>query len=421
MQFLPPQDMAEATRLVREGQLTDATALLQRLLRGEAAAATPSDSAPAGQRRPRIIDVEPEAAERPRPAADAGEGRAPGGSGGRTAAAGGPAPAPQMPDALRDFVERMKGGVGMPQGLDAQALRKPAQARVPVPEGARFVARSFSGQAGSRAYKLYIPSTHRGQPAPLVVMLHGCTQSPDDFAAGTKMNALAEEHGFLVAYPGQPPSANAQKCWNWFNPADQRRGAGEPSLIAGITRQVMRDHAVDPRRVYVAGLSAGGAKAAIMGMAYPDLYAAVGVHSGLACGAASDVQSAFAAMRGGGSGGACRPDPAAGERRPVPAIVFHADRDGTVHPRNADQVAAQFGAPGLRRQAPQRGQVAGGRPYTRTLHADADGRVLLEQWTVHGGGHAWSGGSPDGSYTDPLGPDASREMLRFFLDHPRAG
>ncbi|GAA0567547.1 PHB depolymerase family esterase [Craurococcus roseus] len=420
MQFLPPQDMAEATRLVREGQLADATALLQRLLRGEAAAA-PSDGAPAGRRPPRVIDVEPEAAERQRPAAGAGEERTPGGAGWTAAATDGPAPQPQMPDALRGFVERMKGGGGLPPGLDAQMLRKPAQARVPVPEGARFVAQTFSSQAGSRAYKLYVPSTHRGQPAPLVVMLHGCTQSPDDFAAGTRMNALAEEHGFLVAYPGQPPSANPQKCWNWFNPADQRRGAGEPSLIAGITRQVMRDHAVDPRRVYVAGLSAGGAKAAIMGMAYPDLYAAVGVHSGLACGSASDVQSAFAAMRGGSGGAPCRPDPAAGERRPVPAIVFHADRDGTVHPRNADQVVAQYGAPGLRRQAPQRGQVAGGRPYTKTLHAASDGQVLLEQWTVHGGGHAWSGGSPDGSYTDPLGPDASREMLRFFLDHPRAG
>jgi poly(hydroxyalkanoate) depolymerase family esterase len=255
----------------------------------------------------------------------------------------------------------------------------------------------------------------------LLVMLHGCTQSPDDFAAGTRMNALAEEHGFLVAYPGQPTSANPQKCWNWFNPDDQRRGGGEPSLVAGITRQVMRDHAVDPRRVYVAGLSAGGAKAAIMGLAYPDLYAAVGVHSGLPCGAAKDAQSAYAAMRGrGGAAAARRPGPASGERRPVPAIVFHADKDGTVHPRNADAVVAQYGTADLREQA-EHGQVAGGHAYTRALHADDRGRVRMEQWTVHGGGHAWSGGSPDGSYTDPLGPDASREMLRFFLEHPRDG
>ena len=292
-----------------------------------------------------------------------------------------------------------------------------------MPDGAQFVSRSFTNEAGTRAYKLYIPSTYRGKPAPLLVMLHGCTQSPDDFAAGTRMNALAEEHGFLVAYPGQSSSANPQKCWNWFNPGDQRRGGGEPSLLAGITRQVMRDHAVDPRRVFIAGLSAGGAQATVMGLAYPDLYAAVGVHSGLACGVANDVPSAFAAMKAGG-GANFRPEKAAaavaGDGRTIPAIVFHSDRDGTVHPRNAEQVAAQYGGDGggLRSNA-QRGQAAGGHPYTRTLHSDSRGRVVLEQWMVHGAGHAWSGGSPDGSYTDPRGPDASREMLRFFLDHPR--
>lgn len=256
---------------------------------------------------------------------------------------------------------------------------------------------------------------------PLVVMLHGCTQSPEDFAAGTRMNTLAEEHGCLVAYPGQAQSANAQKCWNWFNPGDQGRDGGEPALIAGITRQIMREHAVDPRRVHVAGLSAGGAAAAIMAQAYPDLYAAVGVHSGLACGAARDIPSAFAAMRQGAAAPAKpgRAGAGAGDRRIVPTIVFHADRDGTVHPRNGDQVIAQSAAAGGLRTEVQRGQVPGGHAYSRTIHADAAGRTVLEQWVVHGGGHAWSGGSAAGSYTDPRGPDASREMLRFFLEHPR--
>ena len=254
-------------------------------------------------------------------------------------------------------------------------------------------------------------------------MLHGCTQSPDDFAAGTRMNELAEERAFLVAYPEQPASANAQKCWNWFNPGDQGRGRGEPALIAGITRQIMRDRAVDPARVYVAGLSAGGAAAAIMGAAYPDLYAAVGVHSGLACGVARDIPSAFAAMRQGGATTPRRSGAQSATGTPdriVPTIVFHADRDTTVHPSNGDHVMAQAAAlagSGLRSTI-ERGQVPGGHGYRRIVRADATGGPVLEQWVIHGGGHAWSGGSSNGSYTDPLGPDASCEMLRFFLDHP---
>ncbi|HYI82619.1 MAG TPA: PHB depolymerase family esterase [Acetobacteraceae bacterium] len=422
--------MLEATRLTREGRLAEASALLQRLFRGEAAApeqpAAGRDTAgaPAGRRRPpRIFDVDPETgavadAGPPSPARTARAAAAGTWPAGGT---GGMAP-PQMPEALRGFLEQLnQGGLELP-GIGGLPGLSPAHTPDPVPDGAQFITRSFSNEAGSRAYKLYVPSTLRDgqQPAPLVVMLHGCTQSPDDFAAGTRMNALAEEHGFLVAYPAQPATANAQKCWNWFNPGDQQRGRGEPALIAGITRQVMRDHAVDPARVYVAGLSAGGAAAAVMGAAYPDLYAAVGVHSGLACGAASDLPSAFAAMRGGETAAPRRAgvDEAA---RVVPTIVFHADRDATVHPSNGDQVVAQAGAAskgGLRTNV-ERGQVPGGRAYSRTLHTEAGGGpAVLEQWVVHGGGHAWSGGSPGGSYTDPRGPDASREMVRFFLDHP---
>ncbi len=276
-----------------------------------------------------------------------------------------------------------------------------------------FLAKIYGNQAGSRPYKLYIPSGYCGQPVPLVVMLHGCTQSPDDFAAGTRMNQAAEAQTFLVAYPGQTSAANMQKCWNWFNQSDQQRGGGEPSLIAGITRTVMQDYAIDPARVFVAGLSAGGAAAAIMGDAYPELFAAVGVHSGLACGAARDMQSAFTAMQRGGEGSK-RP----ADRRALPTIVFHGERDSTVNPRNADAVITQAGQRDAVRSLVEHGEVTGGHAYSRTQHIAADGSTLFEKWVVHGAGHAWFGGSAAGSYTDPRGPDATAEMVRFFLAHP---
>ncbi|MEO9190568.1 MAG: PHB depolymerase family esterase [Acetobacteraceae bacterium] len=278
-----------------------------------------------------------------------------------------------------------------------------------------FLAATFSNQAGSRPYKLYVPnklyvpSGYVGRPVPLIVMLHGCTQSPDDFAAGTRMNAVAEEHTCLVAYPAQIAAANTSRCWNWYNTSDQSRDQGEPSLIAGITRDVVEHYAVDPRRIYVAGLSAGGAAAAIMGARYPDLYAAIGVHSGLACGAATDLPSAFTAMRQGHAGQG---------RRPMPAIVFHGDRDSTVSPANARAVIAQSAPEATLDVRIEEGRVPGGHAYTRTIYGGSDGPAL-EQWAIHGAGHAWMGGSPAGSFTDPHGPDASREMLRFFLEHPK--
>ena len=337
-------------------------------------------------------------------------------SGSRPARAG-DAARPSLPEALRGLLDHV-GHRAPPAPARGTAA---SQAK-----GAKFLARSFSNQAGTRPYKLYVPSGYHGQPVPLVVMLHGCTQSPDDFAAGTQMNAAAERETCLVAYPGQTRSANLQKCWNWFNEADQARDAGEPSIIAGITREVMRDYAVDLRRVYVAGLSAGGAAAAVMAAAYPDLYAAVAVHSGLACGAAHDVPSALAAMQRGSDGaasrghnGAASPTGARRQRRVVPAIVFHGDRDTTVNPRNADAVVAQMAQAAALRVRSEQGQAAGGHPYTRTVHAGADGHAVIEQWKVHGAGHAWLGGSAAGSYADPRGPDATREALRFFLEHPR--
>ncbi len=302
---------------------------------------------------------------------------------------------------------------------EGAAIRMPSHVTVQPafkakPSGDRFLNLSFTNQAGTRPYKLYVPSGYTGAPVPLVVMLHGCTQSPDDFAAGTRMNEAAEAQTFLVAYPGQTSAANMQKCWNWFNPADQGRGGGEPALIAGITREIMAGYAVDPARVSIAGLSAGGAAAAVMGQAYPDLFAAVGVHSGLACGAARDMQSAFTAMQRGA--GAVKPD----WQRQRPAIIFHGERDTTVNPRNADALVVQFGpGPGSFTQI-ESGRVAGGHAYTKTRHVDADGKTAVENWLVAGAGHAWFGGSPNGSYTDPSGPDATGEMIRFFLEHPQS-
>ena len=263
---------------------------------------------------------------------------------------------------------------------------------------------------GSARYKLYVPTGHAGQAVPLIVMLHGGTQSADDFAAGTRMNELAERHGFLVAYPEQSRGANPKGYWNWFQPKDQRRGSGEASLIAGLTEQIIDKYAIDARRVYVAGFSAGGAMAAVMAAAYPDVYAAAGVHSGLPAGAAHDIPSAFAAMAQGA--------PTHGSP-PVPLIVFHGDGDPTVDHVNADCLVRAVLPDARDRQRPltTTGRVPGGHAYTRRVYSDRDGTPLVEHWTIHQAGHAWSGGSPHGTYTDPHGPDASTELVRFFAQH----
>jgi poly(hydroxyalkanoate) depolymerase family esterase len=418
--------MAEAMRLMQGGDLAEATAVIQRALRGNSLgsrfAPVASPEAPSGADEP--IDVESSVVdEAPRPAAPP--------------LLLGSLPL-TMPDGLSLTVPdsmplTIPGGFpGLP-GTSPRSTEGEADPEV-VPAGGRFVERSYTNQVGTRGYKLYIPSGYLGQEVPLVVMLHGCTQSSNDIAAGTRMNALAEEHIFLVAYPAQAQGANMNKCWNWFKASDQQCGRGEPSLVAGITHQIIDEYNVADGRVYVAGMSAGGAMAAIMAEAYPDLYAAVGVHSGLAPGAAHDMPSAFAAMSQGGAATSRRDIPAATDTgrssRTVPAIVFHGDHDKTVHPRNADHLLEHYCTakstcgqdtansptpPGTVRQ----GQVPGGLAYTRTTYRDAGGRAIVERWTVHGLGHAWSGGSSSGSYTDPKGPDASAEMVRFFNQHPQ--
>lgn len=281
----------------------------------------------------------------------------------------------------------------------------------PEPRAAngRTVRGSHGDALARRDYKLYVPPEAGEAPQPLVVMLHGCTQDADDFAAGTAMNELARTQGFYVLYPEQSTQANPQRCWNWFKHTHQERGRGEPALIAAMAREVMAKHAIDPSRVYVAGLSAGGAMAAILGDTYPDLFAAVGVHSGLAAGAARDLPSAFGAMKG--SAQIVLPATPSG----VPTIVFHGDADTTVHPGNGGHVITASVRRGAGAET-AKGVAAGGRSYTRSLHRlPGEGPVVAEHWVVHGAPHAWSGGSAKGTYTDPAGPDASAEMIRFFL------
>ncbi|WP_281041148.1 PHB depolymerase family esterase [Rhizobium sp. BK251] len=280
--------------------------------------------------------------------------------------------------------------------------------------GAQYLTRSFVGAAGRRNYKLYIPESAHDQPRGLVVMLHGCKQDPDEFAIGTRMNDIAETRGLLVAYPGQTGVDNASSCWNWFRPTDQMRGAGEPAIIAGITAELMSEFNLDRSRIFVAGLSAGGAMAAVMGETYPDLYAATGIHSGLPYGSANDVMSAFSVMRGD-AGFMSRPERRTRAMEPVRTIVFHGSADRTVHPSNSKRIVTAA-APSDSTTQTQTGRSAGGRTYTRTIVADPKGLPTVEHWLVEGAGHAWSGGHGSGSYTDPHGPDASAEMVRFFLE-----
>jgi poly(hydroxyalkanoate) depolymerase family esterase len=297
----------------------------------------------------------------------------------------------------------------LPNGLAGATMPGTTHGPAPVSPG-QFLECSYANAAGERSYKLYIPTGYTGQATPLIVMLHGGTQSADDFAAGTRMNDVAERHDLLVAYPEQSRAANPMGYWNWFQPADQDRGSGEASIIAGITRQVADRYAVDPGRVYVAGFSAGGAMAAVMADAYPDVYAAAGIHSGLPAGAAHDIPSAFSAMRSGASGRG---------RGSVPLIIFHGDDDPTVDHANADRLFdGEPRAGGRARTLTTRDRVPDGREYTRRVHVDGDANPVAELWTIHQAGHAWSGGSTYGTYTDPLGPDASAELVRFFARQP---
>jgi poly(hydroxyalkanoate) depolymerase family esterase len=385
--------MREAMRQMRSGGLHEATATIQRTLRGFSPDAAASASAAADED---VIEgsfyvVAPNALPPPRGEAYQKKEHK----------------QEQAQESAAEPFARFRARSPRQWGF-ATPVRQPE----PIPDGAgpdraregqpggQFISGSYSNSAGTRAYKLYIPSGYHGQTLPLIVMLHGCTQNPDDFAAGTRMNSLAEEHQCFVVYPQQASNANMNKCWNWFEAAHQQCDQGEPSIIAGLTRRITSEYSVDTRRVYVAGLSAGGAMAAVMGRTYPDLYAAIGVHSGLPYAVAHDMPSAFAAMNQMGGPLGCQRDKGAdaGERF-VPTIVFHGDRDTTVHPRNGDEVIAQCatiyscnsvdtGTAKDPQVTLRRGQVPNGHAYTRAVHRDTGGKAVLEQWRIHEAGHA---------------------------------
>jgi poly(hydroxyalkanoate) depolymerase family esterase len=402
--------MQRATELTREQNVVEATRLIQLALKEKDPEASPGGQSPES---PRLVELRVSAEHSRRLSAPVENARIirarPGDATSERAE--------QRPKILSKLLRRVE----TPTGFDPAILRDhrtPPSA--PVPDGAAYLARTFACEAGSREYKVFVPSHADGRSLPLVVMLHGCTQNSDDFAVGTGMNLIGEAQRVIVAYPQQALSANHSACWNWFDVEHQMRNLGEPSLIAGITRAIMAEFDVDADCVYVAGLSAGGAMAAVMGAAYPDLYAAVGIHSGLAYGSAIDMTSAFAAMRGPSSPiAATRKEARSRYRRAekcVRTIVFHGASDRKVHPINAEAIVAdaRAGLAGTVNETRHDGS-ARGRSYTRTVIADERGVPHVEHWLVGGLGHAWSGGHPDGSHTDQQGPDASREMLRFFL------
>lgn len=421
------QLMGKATHLVRNGRLAEATQAIQHALGQQTTppqqtARQAQDTAPGAAQAPvrwrptEVPDVEDAVLVEPGRYAANEENLAP---------QAGPAKAPAS-QSLPDAAPSTGTGTDSPR---ASAMRT-APEGVEAPGSFTRVAFRYPGVGqGLHHYHLYVPpGAAEGTPMPLVVMLHGCTQNPVDFATGTGMNSAATQANALVLYPEQPHSANPNGCWNWFRPGDQRRGRGEPALLVAMVQDVMARHPVDAQCVYAAGLSAGGAMAALLGREYPDLFAAVGVHSGLQAGAAHNVMTALSAMKNGAKLQPRGTPVAAPGQSVVPVIVMHGDADPTVSARNGEQVVATAlgtvpGGAAATVQLVDRGTSAHGKGYTRTVYRQAGsgaaGPVLCEHWVLHGAGHAWAGGRAGASHTDPQGVDATQEMLRFFMEHRR--
>jgi poly(hydroxyalkanoate) depolymerase family esterase len=359
--------MGEALGLVRQSNLVEATAVLRRALSGEALQGQESASD------------------------------------GRPFLSARPAFAPPLRRPLGEVLRALRAQPAMPPGTAPEA--EPTHAF-----GKRFLKRVYRGPAGSLSYRLYIPADRERRELALVLMLHGCTQNPEDFALGTRMNDLADEFGLIVAYPHQPRRANASGCWNWFDRRHQNRGSGEPAKLTGLAQALAKEFGVGNERIFAAGLSAGGAMAEVLAATYPDVFAAVGVHSGLPYRSAADVPSAFAAMKGAAAG---EPAPVAGDRR-CRKIIIHGLADGTVDPVNGERILDQAARGEPLKRIDLDSEFGDGR-VSRTVLEDAEGRPAVERWRVEGGGHAWFGGDPRGSYTQTVGLDASRVMVRFFL------
>lgn len=395
MSMTPPH-LKEAMRLIQAGQLQEATAIIQNNLNGTIAASNIADDAMIDL--PTLLQAQESSTTINKPEN------------------------PSQHNMLQSFTDKMKHfKIELPAAMNMSVgANMPSDQSIPT--NAQFLKGTLESQ-GSHDYRLYIPASYapaveKGASLPLIVMLHGCTQSPEDFASGTRMNELAEQYGCLIVYPSQPTSANQNRCWNWFKPSDQQQGRGEPAWLAALTQAIIKDYAVDSSRVYIAGLSAGAAMAVIMGEAYPELYAAVGVHSGLAYRSATDLPSALMAMRQGSTANINQ----TGNSNFVPMIVFHGDQDHTVSVRNGNQIVEQAQQRlqaqniDLITQQHQNSSKQNCRS-TQLQISDGQGVSQLEYWKIHGAGHSWAGGSSAGSYTDPKGPDASKEMLRFFLNH----